>query len=93
MCKPVLMSAENPEGWKLEELLSTMRDELAAKNRRIVNDDSPTAQAVLQNNRMILQFLTGCENLQRDSIARLKALAPDPGPTGTPRIGVGSQAE
>ena len=92
MCKPVLMSAENPEGWKLEELLSQMRDELMVKNRRIANDDSAVAQAVHQNNKMILQLLTGCENLQRDSLARLASLAPDPGPTGTPRIGVGSAA-
>lgn len=84
---PVLMSRDNPEGWKLEDLLSQLRDEIVAKNRNIANDDRPAAQAVHQNNKAILQLLAGCENLQRDSLSRLDALGPDQGPLGKPRIG------
>ncbi|QSY98644.1 hypothetical protein J2J97_31740 (plasmid) [Rhizobium bangladeshense] len=87
---PILMSAENPTGWKLEDLLAQLRDEIVAKTNKIRDDDRPVAQLVTQNNRTILQYLTAAENLQRDSIVALAAVAPDPGPTGRPRVGIGS---
>jgi hypothetical protein len=87
---PILMSAENPTGWKLEDLLSQLRDEVLAKTSKIKDDDRPVAQRVTQNNRTILQYLTAAETLQRDSLAALATVAPDPGPLFKPRIGVGS---
>lgn len=87
---PVLMSKENPDGWKLEELLAQLRLELYAKNDRIAGDSRPTAQAVRANNANMIDLLSVVEGRQRDTIARLARLAPDQGPGGTPRIGAGS---
>lgn len=87
----ILMSKDNPEGWKLEDLFHTLRDEIWAKQQRIKDDERPVAQRVYQNNNTILSLLSGCEKLQLDSVATLAAVAPDQGPTGTPRIGVGSE--
>ena len=86
----VLMSPQNPTGWKLEELLAAIRDDIEVKCSKIAWDTSPTAGRVLANNRFIMSVLGEAERAQRDSIAALAALAPDQGPTGTPRIGVGS---
>lgn len=89
---PVLMSADNPKGWKLEDLLIQLREEIAAKNARIAGDQSATAILVRANNTRILDHFYVAEDLQRDSVARLDALRPDPGPGGTPRIGAGAIA-
>ena len=89
---PVLMSADNPEGWRLEDLLSQLRDELQAKCARIGADASFTARRVLRNNRCILDLLSRAEHVQRDTVTSLDALRPDPGPSGPPRIGAGATA-
>ena len=89
---PVLMSADNPEGWKLEALLQQLCLELYAKNDRIAGDPSPTARAVLVNNLGLIGLLALAEVRQRDTLARLAALRPDSGPGGTPRIGSGAAA-
>ncbi|MBE7247831.1 MAG: hypothetical protein INR63_23040 [Actinomycetospora chiangmaiensis] len=45
---------------------------------------------VQANNLGIIDLLSVIEGRQRDTLARLDALRPDPGPGGTPRIGVGA---
>ena len=89
---PVLMSADNPTGWKFEELLAQLRLELHAKNDRIAADPSPIAKTARANNLGIIDLLSVIEGRQRDTLARLDALRPDPGPGGPPRIGAGSVA-
>ena len=89
---PVLMSKDNPTGWKLEVLLPQLHQEIADKNARIAGDRSAIAILVRANNIRILDLLLAAEDLQRDTLARLDALRPDPGPGGTPRIGVGANA-
>lgn len=84
------MSPSNPNGWKLEDLLQALRLEVQGKCLKIAADDRPVAKCVLGNNRAIMQLLAEAETLQRDSIASLDAFAPNQGPTGTPRIGEGS---
>jgi hypothetical protein len=86
----VLMSRDNPHGWKLEELLDQLEVELKAKNEKLVGDDSDTAIRVLANNRRIITLLHQCALMQRDSIDALDRLAPDQGPLGRPRIGDGA---
>lgn len=85
----ILMSADNPAGWKLEELLALIIQDLRAKNDRLEADTSPTSQAVVRNNLGIIDCLALAEVRQRDTLRRLNLLAPDPGPAGTPRIGAG----
>jgi hypothetical protein len=89
---PVLISVDNPTGWKLEEMLPHLRHEVADKNARLAGDASATAVLVRSNNFRIPDHLLAAEELQRDTQARLDALAPDQGPSGTPRIGAGTAA-
>ena len=91
---PVLMSAANPTGWKLEDLLDALRADLLAKNDRlqhVAEDQSGVVAAtVFRNNMRIMILLAQAQVLQRDSLAQLATLGPDQGPTGTPRVGAGS---
>lgn len=89
---PVLMSAENPDGWKLETLLTQLMGELLAKTKKIANDVRPAARIVHRNNLRIIKHFHQAVALQCESMNALAFIAPDPGPEGTPRIGVGSEA-
>lgn len=88
---PVLMSPENPDGWKLEELLSQLQGEILTKCEKIAFDTRPVARQVLRNNQQIFGLLFQAEALQRDSYDKLDAMAPNEGPLGKPRIGTGSE--
>jgi len=88
---PILMSPQNPDGWKLEELLHAVRHEVHDKADKIAGDPRSVARHVLRNNQQIMGLLQQAEALQRDSYDVLNAMAPDQGPLGTPRIGVGSK--
>lgn len=90
--EPLLMSAENPTGWKLEELLTQLVTELQAKTAKIANDVRPAASTVHLNNLHIIRLLSQAAILQHQSVAALDAVAPDPGPLGTPRIGASNAA-
>lgn len=84
---PVLMSAENPTGWKLEELVERLRLELYAKTDRIGADTSQVAKAVRANNLHIIDLLAVIQCRQTDTLARLDEIRSDPGPGGPPRLG------
>lgn len=86
----ILMGPTNPTGHKLEDLLDKLAAEVMAKSEKIANDARPVARQVLRNNQQIIGLLTQAAALQRDSYDKLDAMAPNEGPTGTPRIGVGS---
>ncbi|WP_372395302.1 hypothetical protein ABMY26_06765 (plasmid) [Azospirillum sp. HJ39] len=88
---PVLMSAENQSGWKLEELLWQIREEVGDKSNKLLCDERPVARAVLRNNQQIMGLLQQAEALQRDSFDRMREVAPDQGPAGRPRIGAESE--
>lgn len=83
----VLMSVDNPNGFKLEELLKQLQIEVEEKTARVANDTSELAEAVKSNNREIVQLLSNAEDLQRQSFELMAAKSPDTGPSGTPRIG------
>ena len=86
----ILMSSDNPTGAKLEEHLAQLIDEIEAKCRKIEGDQRSQAQTVLHNNSQIIAYLLLAIRHQEHSQTVLAALAPDQGPTGKPRIGVGS---
>lgn len=86
----VLMSPENPGGWKLEELLAQLHREVSTKCAKIETDSRPPAKHVLRNNQQIMGLLKQAEALQRDSYDVLDAMGPNQGPLGKPRIGEGS---
>lgn len=84
------MSAENPTGAKLEEHLRALAGEIEAKCRKIEKDERPQAKTVLHNKREIIALLEQAGRHQEHSMKVLADMAPDQGPTGTPRIGAGS---
>ena len=86
----VLMSAGNPTGRKLEELLVEIAEDLRVKNDSLEADPSPTSRAVRINNLGILDCLALAGVRQLDTLRRLNLIGPDQGPGGTPRIGAGA---
>jgi hypothetical protein len=90
----LLMTGENPTGWKLEDLLPAIAAELKAKNEvmasrvaQITGETEGRVRAkVSRNNAMIANLLSQCTEIQRDTMAALDTLGKDPGPTGTPRV-------
>jgi len=86
--KPILMSAENPTGHKLDVLVSQLMLEILDKNKKIVHDQSEEARMVFQNNIGIIEYLTNVRDLQIGSMECLDLLAENEGPNGNPRIGV-----
>ncbi len=85
--KTVLMGSENHNGWKLEELLAQVKQEVSQKINKIVNDSSPQAQLVVRNNLAIIEHLGAAEALQQSSYIVLDAISKNEGPAGNPRIG------
>ncbi|KYD02650.1 hypothetical protein B4102_0244 [Heyndrickxia sporothermodurans] len=85
--KTVLMSSENHDGWKLEDLLAKVKQEVSEKINKIINDSSPQAQLVVRNNLAIIEHLGAAEALQRSSYIVLDAMRTNEGSAGTPRIG------
>lgn len=83
----ILMSRENPEGHKLEELLATVQSELIVKTALLEGDDCPASEAIRTNNEKIVALLQEAESLQRDTMQRLNDLGEDKGPYAEPRVG------
>ncbi|MCJ2020597.1 hypothetical protein MKK84_24740 [Methylobacterium sp. E-065] len=88
----VLMSAGNPSGFKLEELLTAIVQDLRIKNDALEGNASPTSTAIRVNNLGIIDCLALAGVRQNDTLRRLDLLGPDQGPGGTPRIGAGAGA-
>lgn len=82
----LLMSKDNPNGHKLEELLETIQEELNAKSELLTNDDCPVSQAIKRNNGYINSLLSVAESMQRDSMDLLDTLGIDPGPHSQSRV-------
>lgn len=76
----VLMSRNNPGGWKLEELLAQMIEELRLKNVQLRASPNPVAAKVQENNVGIANLLMNAICLQQDSLAILDTLGPNKGP-------------
>jgi len=84
-----LVSDENPGGYKLEDLLVTIRADVIKRCSKIAHDERPEAQHVLANNMEVLQHLTKAIELAKDSTRTLdRAFGPSQAPAGPPRIGV-----
>lgn len=81
---PVLMSVDNPDGHKLEDLLSQLQQELKTKTSNLTGD-CPVNSHIRANNIAIVAMLERAEELQRDTMKRLEELGPDQGPHGVPR--------
>ena len=78
---------DNPDGYKLEDILSAIRKEILHRAKKILDDGRPEAKAVLNNNIKILSLLSESIEIAEDST---KILEKNFGPhkSDTPRIGV-----
>ncbi|MDZ4777868.1 MAG: histidine kinase [Alphaproteobacteria bacterium] len=85
-----LVSDENPGGYKLEDILTTIRADVLKRSSKVAMDDRPEAQHVVSNNMEVLQHLTRAIELAKDSTRTLdKAFGPSRAlEGGAPRVGV-----
>ena len=81
----ILMGRDNPDGFKLEELLEILRAEVNAKSDLIRNSDHPQRDMILRHNAIICTKLQEAELFQRETYRQLDAEAPNEGPT-KPRL-------
>ena len=81
-----LVTPENPKGWKLEDLLTEVQNDIIRRTQKIIDDLRPEARAVFNNNVEILGLLSQCIERAHDSTRILKSLGPHE--EGKPRIGV-----
>ena len=86
-----LISKENPEGYKLEDILRALRKDILTRCTKIVDDQRTEASHVLDNNMKILNLLSDAIRLAEDSTDTLdKAFGPSAAAEGgPPRIGDG----
>lgn len=82
----ILMSRNNPEGFKLEELLADVQVDIEVKTNMIRDSTSVPAQTIVQHNNQIIGLLKQAEALQRITYIMLGELGEDQGVTGKPRI-------
>ncbi|MEE8444249.1 MAG: histidine kinase [Alphaproteobacteria bacterium] len=82
-----LATDENPDGWKLEEILRIVQNDIIRRMQKIVGDPRPEARAVLSNNITILGDLSDCIANAEES-TQLLDRAFGPHKDGEPRIGV-----
>jgi hypothetical protein len=81
-------TAEHPQGWKLEELLTEIQNDIVRRSEKITGDLRPQARAVLQNNIEILGLLTQCIHKAEASTKILDAMGRSESERGgAPRIG------
>ena len=84
-----LISKENPEGYKLEDILRALRKDILTRCTKIVDDQRTEASHVLDNNMKILNLLSDAIHLAEESTDTLdKAFGPSASAEGgPPRIG------
>ena len=84
-----LVSEENPDGLKLEDILRVIRNDVLIRCTKISSDARTEAQAVVANNVRILELLTEAIQRAEDSTQILdKAFGPSASARGgPPRIG------
>ncbi len=84
-----LVSDENTGGFKLEDILRIIRNDVLIRCTKISSDTRAEAQQVLRNNIHVLEHLTDAISVAEDSTRILdKAFGPSAAASGgPPRIG------
>ena len=67
----LLISEETPDGYKLEDILKIVREDILVRCTRLSSDGSPESEHVLTNNLKILPQLTSAIALAEDSTEML----------------------
>lgn len=86
MSKLILMTKENPQGQKLEELLQALRFELALKTLRIAGDGAKISDNISKRNAQILELLAGAQRLQEENMKEVEDFFKRPSDPLRPRI-------
>lgn len=81
-----LANEQNPNGYKLEDILSILRADVVKRAVKIVDDRRPEARQVMDNNIRILALLSEAITLAEDS-TRVIEKSFGPHIEGKPRIG------
>jgi len=86
MSTKFLVTDDNPDGYKLEDILTVIRNDMLQRAIKIMADHRPEATAVMNNNIRILTIISESIELAKNSSDILdKAFGPsDP---KNPRIG------
>ena len=82
-----LATNENPDGYKLEDILSLIRQDIIKRVGKIAQDSKPEAHQVLKNNIKILGLITECIEMANSSTELLNRSF-GPSNLAEPRIGV-----
>ena len=62
-----LVNEDNPDGYRLEDILSAIRKEIVQRANKIIDDRRTEATAVLNNNIKILSLLSESIEIAEDS--------------------------
>lgn len=81
-----LSSDKKPDGHRLEDVLKKIRNDIIYRATKIMDDDKPEAQHVLNNNMQILNMLSDAIALAEDSTQVLNRSF-GASRAGSPRIG------
>lgn len=81
----VLMAVDNPDGYKLEDILQDIIDDLNLKTKRIEQETGGVAAIVRTNNNTIVRRLKDAIVLQKRTMAALDELGENKG-TSNPRL-------
>ncbi|MBO6783057.1 MAG: histidine kinase [Alphaproteobacteria bacterium] len=81
-----LVTDDNPDGYKLEDILSAIRNEILQRATKIMDDSRPEAVAVINNNIKILNHLSESIALAENSTEVLDKAFGQHDPN-VPRIG------
>jgi len=81
-----LISDDNPDGFKLEDILRTLRKDVLTRCTKIADDGTDAARHVLDNNMIVLNLITEAIQVAEDSTQTLDKAFGRSTP-GHPRIG------
>jgi hypothetical protein len=81
-----LVTADNPKGHKLEDILTLIRKDILTRTLKIADDQRAEAKHVLDNNMKILGLISEAIQLAEDS-SRVLTRAFGPSKAGKARIG------
>lgn len=83
----ILMTKDNPEGQKLEELLRDLQYELALKTLRLAGDGCEVSKSVSARNVQIMDLLAEAQLLQEQNMKEVEEFFKRPSDPTSPRMG------
>jgi len=81
-----LVTDEKPDGYKMEDILKIIRKDIFLRTTKIMEDERPEAQIVMDNNVKILSLLSEAIAIAESSTTTLQKSF-GPSRNGEPRIG------